>query len=55
VADRILVLRGGQVREDRDAETLLSEPQDSYTRDLLAAAPRLALSQASSSPAGSTP
>jgi peptide/nickel transport system ATP-binding protein len=46
VADRIIVLRGGTVREDREAEALLAEPQDSYTRDLLAAAPRLAVSEA---------
>jgi peptide/nickel transport system ATP-binding protein len=41
IADRIVVLRSGSVREDREAEELLSTPSDSYTRDLLAAAPRL--------------
>ncbi|AYN96779.1 ABC transporter ATP-binding protein [Pseudomonas sp. LTJR-52] len=44
MADRILVLNGGEVRESAPTGRLLTRPQDAYTRSLLRAArPRLQL------------
>jgi ABC-type dipeptide/oligopeptide/nickel transport system ATPase component len=41
VADRVLVMREGQVVERADVTRLFAEPQHPYTRRLLAATPRL--------------
>jgi len=41
LADRVLVMREGQVVESADCVTLFSEPGHDYTRRLLAAVPRL--------------
>jgi oligopeptide transport system ATP-binding protein len=39
--DRVMVMQEGRVVESADAETLFYSPQQSYTRELLAAVPRL--------------
>ena len=41
LADRILVMQKGACRETGSAERIFGEPQDPYTRALLAAVPRL--------------
>ena len=41
MADRILVLKEGQVMEYGKASQVLYEPQSAYTKALLEAAPRL--------------
>lgn len=41
MADRVLVMRHGRTIETGDAATLLTAPQEPYTRELLAAVPRL--------------
>ncbi|WP_353649779.1 ABC transporter ATP-binding protein [Nakamurella sp. A5-74] len=41
VSDEIVVMQGGRVVEAAAAATLLGAPQQEYTRELLAAAPRL--------------
>ncbi|MGD8495369.1 MAG: ATP-binding cassette domain-containing protein [Gemmatimonadales bacterium] len=41
LADRIVVMRAGRVVETGDAATILSAPQREYTRNLLAAVPRI--------------
>jgi peptide/nickel transport system ATP-binding protein len=41
VADRILVLERGVIREQGEVRPLLASPEDEYTRRLVAAAPRL--------------
>ena len=41
MADRILVLKEGRVVEYGAAEKVLTEPETSYTKELLAAVPRL--------------
>lgn len=41
VADRIVVMRAGKIVEAGDAGEVLRRPRESYTRDLLAAVPRL--------------
>ena len=41
LADRILVLKGGRIMEYGEAEQVLSSPQNEYTKELLAAVPRL--------------
>lgn len=41
VADRIVVMQDGKIVERGDVESLFSRPQESYTRELIAALPRL--------------
>jgi peptide/nickel transport system ATP-binding protein len=41
VADRIAVLRGGEIVEEGEVRTVLSSPRHAYTQELLAATPRL--------------
>lgn len=41
VADRVVVMRGGQVEETQEAEALFANPRAEYTRELLNAVPRL--------------
>jgi peptide/nickel transport system ATP-binding protein len=41
ISDRILVLRTGRVREEGRAASVLEHPADEYTKQLIAAAPRL--------------
>lgn len=41
LADRVLVLQGGMVRESGKTEDVLTRPSDAYTIELLAAAPEL--------------
>lgn len=41
LADRVVVLRQGEVVESADTRTLFAEPRHPYTRQLLAAVPRL--------------
>jgi peptide/nickel transport system ATP-binding protein len=41
IADQVLVLQSGVVREHGERDVVIGRPQDPYTRDLLAAAPDL--------------
>ncbi|MCS7008285.1 MAG: peptide ABC transporter ATP-binding protein, partial [Gaiellaceae bacterium] len=41
IADRVLVLEHGRLRETGPTERVLRSPEDAYTRRLLSAAPRL--------------
>jgi peptide/nickel transport system ATP-binding protein len=41
IADRVVVMRDGTVRENGDVATIFSAPQDAYTKALLACRPRL--------------
>jgi peptide/nickel transport system ATP-binding protein len=41
IADRVVVMREGTVRESGPVEAIFSEPRDAYTRALLACRPRL--------------
>jgi peptide/nickel transport system ATP-binding protein len=43
VGDRIAVLRNGRVVEEGDPDTLISSPASEYTRELIAAVPKLGL------------
>ena len=49
VADRVLVLEHGTVREEGSAEQVLLAPQHAYTRSLLAAVPQLPVVEESAS------
>jgi peptide/nickel transport system ATP-binding protein len=42
VADRVMVMHHGAIRESRDTEELFAAPHDPYTRALIDAAPRIA-------------
>jgi peptide/nickel transport system ATP-binding protein len=44
IADEVAVMRGGRLVEAGDAGTVLGHPAQAYTRQLLAAVPRLAVS-----------
>ncbi|NML63290.1 ABC transporter ATP-binding protein [Massilia sp. RP-1-19] len=41
IADRVIVMRHGEVREEGDARQVLDSPRDSYTRALLHCRPKL--------------
>ncbi len=41
MADRVLVMKGGSFVEENDVHSLFEAPKEQYTRDLLAAVPRL--------------
>ena len=41
IADRVLVLEAGVVREEGSAVEVLNDPKDPYTQNLVRAAPRL--------------
>ena len=41
IADRVAVMRGGAIIEQGDCDAVLGRPQQAYTRELLAAVPRL--------------
>ncbi|MFE7721678.1 dipeptide ABC transporter ATP-binding protein [Nocardia rhizosphaerihabitans] len=41
VADRVLVMKNGQIVESGDVDTVLRSPQHDYTRQLVASVPRL--------------
>ncbi|RJG11486.1 ABC transporter ATP-binding protein [Massilia cavernae] len=41
IADRVIVMRHGEVREEGEARQVLDDPQDSYTRALLHCRPKL--------------
>lgn len=43
VTDRVLVMRNGKVVEENDTASVINKPTEEYTRDLLAAVPRLRL------------
>ena len=42
IADRVAVMRAGKIEEQGECLAVLGEPQTAYTRELLAAVPRLA-------------
>ena len=42
IADRVAVMRGGKIEEQGECLAVLGQPQTIYTRELLAAVPRLA-------------
>jgi len=46
IADRVIVMRDGRIVEQGSRDAVFDRPQDAYTRELLAATPRLATSQA---------
>ncbi|RMX07728.1 ABC transporter ATP-binding protein [Corticibacter populi] len=46
IADRVLVMKDGQIVEQGEAEALFTAPQHPYTQELLAALPRLEPAQA---------
>jgi peptide/nickel transport system ATP-binding protein len=50
VADRVLVLERGSVREEGTVDDVLGNPASSYTRQLIEAVPELPATEA---PAGS--
>ncbi|PYE30747.1 peptide/nickel transport system ATP-binding protein [Rhizobium sp. PP-F2F-G38] len=51
IADAVVVMRDGNVVEQGSTATLLDHPVEPYTRDLLAAVPRLRMSRARADPA----
>jgi len=52
VSDRVMVLSGGEVVESGGAEDVLRHPQHPYTRELLAAIPRLDARRGAGEPEG---
>jgi peptide/nickel transport system ATP-binding protein len=44
IASRIAVMRSGRLVELAEAQLLLSQPKQQYTRDLLAAVPEISAS-----------
>ncbi len=55
MADHILVLNGGKVREQNSAATLIAEPQDDYTRMLMSAAQPVVQAITPPAPKAATP
>jgi ABC-type glutathione transport system ATPase component len=51
VADRVMVMRRGRAIETNDAAALFAHPRETYTRALMAAAPRLGAMRGTSEPA----
>lgn len=41
IADRVIVMRNGEIREQGDASQIFNDPQDAYTKALLQCRPRL--------------
>jgi peptide/nickel transport system ATP-binding protein len=41
IADRVVVMRGGEIREQGTVDQIFESPQDAYTKALLACRPRL--------------
>ncbi len=41
IADRVVVMRGGEIREQGDVDQIFNRPQDSYTKGLLACRPNV--------------
>ena len=41
IADRVLVLQDGSLREAGDVEDVILQPKDDYTKTLIASAPHL--------------
>jgi peptide/nickel transport system ATP-binding protein len=39
ISDRMLVMRNGKIEESGDAEEIYNNPQQEYTRNLIAAIP----------------
>jgi len=39
LCDRVIVMKGGRIVEEGNAETIMTVPRDAYTRELIAAAP----------------
>jgi peptide/nickel transport system ATP-binding protein len=54
MADRVIVMRDGAVVEAAPVADLFSKPQAQYTRDLLAAVPRMGAGAARATPAAAT-
>ena len=54
MADRVIVMRGGKVVEEQPTIDLFDAPREDYTRDLLAAVPRLGAGAARPAFTGST-
>jgi peptide/nickel transport system ATP-binding protein len=55
MADRVAIMRAGRVIETGHVETIFSRPREAYTRDLLAAVPRLGARAGTDGPAPVTP
>ena len=47
VADRVVVLESGRIREEGAIGDVLARPASSYTRELIAAVPDLPVAEAS--------
>ena len=41
MADRTIVMRDGHIVEQQDSDALFADPQSDYTRELIAAIPKL--------------
>jgi peptide/nickel transport system ATP-binding protein len=39
LCDRVIVMTGGRIVEEASAEEIMTNPRESYTRELLAAVP----------------